>query len=149
MSTCADVGSFIESKTSVVQTLNVGFTSEVADYLVVHAGPGVIVLDRSAVYGVLSFLSAWRWVRPTDLQVCGQTLSGYFVLRDTPAHRPSQLSPVSVMIDYQDLALRWCCRKVSVTINGFTCRCFRHMQVPGLNFKIKCTAVGVGQSSVI
>ena len=40
MSTCADVGSFIESKTSVVQTLNGGFTSEVSDYLVVHTGPG-------------------------------------------------------------------------------------------------------------
>ena len=40
MSTCADVGSFIDSKTSVVHTSNVGFTSEVADYLVVHAGPG-------------------------------------------------------------------------------------------------------------
>ena len=40
MSTCADVGSFIESKTSVVQTSNVGFTSEVSDYLVVHTGPG-------------------------------------------------------------------------------------------------------------
>ena len=40
MTTCADVGSFIESKTSVVQTSNVGFTSEVSDYLVVHTGPG-------------------------------------------------------------------------------------------------------------
>ena len=39
MSTCADVGSFIESKTSVVQTSNVGFTSEVSDHLVVHTGP--------------------------------------------------------------------------------------------------------------
>ena len=39
MSTCADVGSFIESKTSVVQASNVGFTSEVSDYLVVHTGP--------------------------------------------------------------------------------------------------------------
>ena len=39
MSTCADVGSFIESKTTVVQTSNVGFTSEVSDYLVVHTGP--------------------------------------------------------------------------------------------------------------
>ena len=39
MSTCADVGSFTESKTSVVQTSNVGFTSEVSDYLVVHTGP--------------------------------------------------------------------------------------------------------------
>ena len=36
---CTDVGSFIESKTSVVQTSNVGFTSEVSDYLVVHMGP--------------------------------------------------------------------------------------------------------------
>ena len=29
----------------------------------------------------------------------GQTVSGYSVLPDTPAHRPSQLSPVSVMTD--------------------------------------------------
>ena len=41
MSTSAHVGSFIESKTSVVQTLNVGLTSEVPDYLEVHTGPGV------------------------------------------------------------------------------------------------------------
>ena len=27
--------------TSVVQTSNIGFTSEVSDYLVVHTGPGV------------------------------------------------------------------------------------------------------------
>ena len=40
MSTSADVGSFIESKTSVVQTSNVGLTSEVPDYLEVHTGPG-------------------------------------------------------------------------------------------------------------
>ena len=39
MSICTDVGSCIESKTTVVQTLNVGFTSEVSDYLVVHTGP--------------------------------------------------------------------------------------------------------------
>ena len=39
MSTCADVGSVIESKTSVVQISNVGFTSEVSNYLVVHTGP--------------------------------------------------------------------------------------------------------------
>ena len=35
------VRSFNESKTTEVQTLNVGFTSEVSDYLVVHTGPGV------------------------------------------------------------------------------------------------------------
>ena len=29
----------------------------------------------------------------------GQTVSGHFALRDTPAHRPSQLSPVSVVTD--------------------------------------------------
>ena len=40
MSTSADIGSFIESKTSVVQTSNVGFTPEVPDYLVVHTGLG-------------------------------------------------------------------------------------------------------------
>ena len=41
MSICTDVCSFIESKTTVVQTSNVGFTSEVSDYLVVHTGPGL------------------------------------------------------------------------------------------------------------
>ena len=40
MSTCAVVRSFIESKTTEVQTSNVGFTSEVSDYFVVHTGPG-------------------------------------------------------------------------------------------------------------
>ena len=44
MSACADVGSFIESKTLEVQTLHVGFTSEVSDYLVVHTGPAVIMM---------------------------------------------------------------------------------------------------------
>ena len=39
MSICTDVGSFIESKATVVQTSNVGFASEVSDYLVVHTGP--------------------------------------------------------------------------------------------------------------
>ena len=29
----------------------------------------------------------------------GQTVSGYFALQDAPAHRPSQLSPVSVLTD--------------------------------------------------
>ena len=40
VSICTDVGSFIESKTTVVHTSNVGFASEVSDYLVVHTGPG-------------------------------------------------------------------------------------------------------------
>ena len=40
MSTCAVVRSFIESKTTEAQTLNVGFISNVSDYLVVHTGPG-------------------------------------------------------------------------------------------------------------
>ena len=40
MSTCAVVRSFIESKCTEIQTLNVGFTSEVSDYLVVHTGSG-------------------------------------------------------------------------------------------------------------
>ena len=42
MSICTDVGSFIESKATVVQTSNVGFTSEVSYYLVVHTGPGLL-----------------------------------------------------------------------------------------------------------
>ena len=52
MSTCADVGSVIESKTSVVQTSNVGFTSEVSDYLVVHTGPGHHSIGREKEGGV-------------------------------------------------------------------------------------------------
>ena len=46
MSTCAIVRSFIESKTTEVQTSNVGFTSEVSDYLVVHTGPGFLNLGQ-------------------------------------------------------------------------------------------------------
>ena len=45
----ADVGSFIESKTSVVQTSNVGFTSEVPDYLVVHTGPDHVSKSQQPV----------------------------------------------------------------------------------------------------
>ena len=48
MSICAVVRSFIESKTTEVQTSNVGFTSEVTDYLVVHTGP-VLCSDADAM----------------------------------------------------------------------------------------------------
>ena len=41
--------SFIESKTTVVQTSNVSFTSEVSDYLVVHTGPA----EFKPYYGAL------------------------------------------------------------------------------------------------
>ena len=47
MSTCTDVGSVFESKLSVVQTSNVGFTSEVSDYLVVHTGLGEVWIGQS------------------------------------------------------------------------------------------------------
>ena len=57
MSSYGDVGSFIESKTLVVQTSNVGFTSEVSDYLVVHTGPGEEVYQLRCIgtwwFGVL------------------------------------------------------------------------------------------------
>ena len=46
MSTCAVVRSFIESKTTEVQTSNVGFTFEVSDYLVVHTGPDRVACER-------------------------------------------------------------------------------------------------------
>ena len=49
MSTCSDVGSVIESKMSVVQTSNVGFTSEVEDYLVMHTGPGEGLFSKQLV----------------------------------------------------------------------------------------------------
>ena len=32
-----------------------------------------------------------------------------------------------------------CCREISITLNGFSCCCFRDMQVPCLNLKRKCT----------
>ena len=54
MSICTDVGSFIESKTTVVQTSNVGFTSEVSDYLVVHMGPGLLVSEACLLVGCLT-----------------------------------------------------------------------------------------------
>ena len=60
MSTCADVGSSIGSKTSVVQASNFGFTSEVSDYLVVHTGPGVL----GSALGVVRKVSIYcDWVR--------------------------------------------------------------------------------------
>ena len=43
VSTRAVVRSFTESKTTEVQTSNVGFTSEVSDYLVVHTGPAPVL----------------------------------------------------------------------------------------------------------
>ena len=49
LSTCAVVRSFIESKTTEVQDSNVGFTSEVSDYLVVHTGPGGVIHVESMV----------------------------------------------------------------------------------------------------
>ena len=62
MSTCTDVGSVIESKTSVVQASNVGFTSEVSDYLVMHTGPGfapfsvaIILIKIGQVYIYIFF----------------------------------------------------------------------------------------------
>ena len=76
------VGSFIESKTSVVQTSNVGFTSEVSDYLVVHTGPGSGLtrfrLARSGISCVTGF-GTWPW-----LSVClGQATSGMCGQSDT------------------------------------------------------------------
>ena len=67
-----------------------GATSQVAGSLAV-LDQTVIVLDRTVItiYSVLSFPSAWGWVIPSLVTS----------LRDTPAHRPSQLSPVSVVTD--------------------------------------------------
>ena len=36
-----------QGSTSVVQTSNIGFTSEVSDYLVVHTGPGVFIAAQA------------------------------------------------------------------------------------------------------
>ena len=46
-----------ESETTVVQTSNVGFTSEVSDYLVVHTGPSA--LDRSVHKSNLHDREVW------------------------------------------------------------------------------------------
>ena len=71
MSTCADVGSVIESKMYVVQTSNVGFTSEVSDYLVVHTGPGLYVLSSSSAFlsismGLTNFGETFAYVTVLD-----------------------------------------------------------------------------------
>ena len=86
MSTCVDVGSFIESKTSVVQTLNGGFTSEVSDYLVVHTGPG---REQS--------ICSWCQTTSLSLLLCQPHLpASPFLLTYSPPlphHPPSPLSP--------------------------------------------------------
>ena len=72
MSTCVDVGGFIESKTSVVQTSNVGFTSDVSDYLVVHTGPGVLESPQRLAAPVSECCncsaSMWQHVKLSDLK---------------------------------------------------------------------------------
>ena len=60
MSTCADVGSVIESKMSAVQISNVGFTSEVSDCLVVHTGPGLFASLSLVSLHVFSILNAFN-----------------------------------------------------------------------------------------
>ena len=66
MRVCADVGSFIESETSEVQTSHVGFTSEVSDYLVVHTGPGEGDREARGVHQTV------RWLAVSDEEInCG------------------------------------------------------------------------------
>ena len=60
MSTCAVVRSFIESKTTEVQTSNVGFTSEVSDYLVVHTGPEQAMSPGLTDYSDDTKVLLWR-----------------------------------------------------------------------------------------
>ena len=65
MSICTDAGSFVESKTTVVQTSNVGFTAKVSDYLVVHTGPdhlvGLVVKASASRAEDPGFESRLRW----------------------------------------------------------------------------------------
>ena len=63
------MGSFIESKTSVVQTSNVGFTSEVSYYLVVHTGPG-----HSGPVGPLLFQLCFSVSPPTVARTASLSL---------------------------------------------------------------------------
>ena len=88
MSTCTDVGSFIESKTTVVQTSNVGLTSKVSDYLVVDTGPGHC-----------------SPVGPLLLQLC-------FSVSPPPVARPASL-PLPLQNPGQDLA---CCAGCWLTV---------------------------------
>ena len=60
MSTSADVGSFIGSKTSVAQASNVGFISEVSDYLVVHCLVGLVVKGSRLESGRFGVRFPWR-----------------------------------------------------------------------------------------
>ena len=75
-----------------------GATSQVAgspavlDQTVIVLDQTVIVLDRTVITIIRRPLISFGLV-------VGQTVSCYIALRNTPAHRPSQLSPVSVMTD--------------------------------------------------
>ena len=63
MSTCVDVGSVIESEMSVVQTSNVGFTSEVSDYLEVHTGPELQTMNIDSENNIMRSHIDPGWVR--------------------------------------------------------------------------------------
>ena len=81
MSTCVVVRSLIGSKTSAVQTSNVGFTSEVPDYLVMHTGPELGLdedgFDAGGFSTVQDFkagdiiLPMYSWYRPKSMHVEG------------------------------------------------------------------------------
>ena len=71
MSTCAVVRSLIESKTTEVQTSNVGFTSKVSDYLVVHTGPDVCFIEASKA-GLSKGLKVVSFVQVSRTKRCSR-----------------------------------------------------------------------------
>ena len=93
MSTCADVGNVIESKMSVVQTSNVGITSEVSDYLVVHTGhDGMLRFSSCQVR--ITRTSAFRTCHllMTEMLMISHALSCILLNRSTLEMRSSLLA---------------------------------------------------------
>ena len=111
MSIWADVGSFIESKTSVVQTSNVGFTSEVSDYLVVHTVPGLPWgQDRRSTQAPRSVGTAGKvYPSSSSWKELGEKANfSYYLFRPGP---PNTLSPnthsLSLSLSLMPSLLHW------------------------------------------
>ena len=101
MSICTDVGSFIESKTTVVQASNVGFTSEVSDYLVVRTGPGWVP-SINAFHCRLSNFLLFQVVFSFVKLYCHRLLGRPLV---SPLLHSLHWLPISDRIDYKIFSL--------------------------------------------
>ena len=106
MSTCADIGSFIGSKTSVEQTSNVGFTSEVSDYRVVHTGPDLDQCPSCLHFGRTNH-NCTRWYTSAD--------------RETRKFSPSLIT--------------WCQQRLSLWLRATQSEIASHLRVHSITVK--------------